>query len=267
MYENKLAESKTETMRINKAIARAGVCSRRRADELILAGAVQVNGVVVRERGLMLAPADELKVEGRRVEFWDLGSAAKSFIYIMMNKPVQVVCTAHDPEGRQTVLDLLQGQYVDRRLYPVGRLDYFSEGLLLLTDDGNLAARLMHPRYHLPKRYELLARTEAEGISEESLDIMRAGMTLSEGDKLAPVEVKRLKGRAEREHDRQELLELTLRQGVNRQIRRMCRDLNITVLRLVRTEEGPLTLGNLAKGQCRELTEDEIQALRFAVDL
>jgi 23S rRNA pseudouridine2605 synthase len=254
-------------MRINKAIARAGVCSRRRADELILSGAVQVNGAVVRERGLMLAPADELKVDGRRVEFWDLGTAAKNFIYIMMHKPAQVICTAHDPEGRQTVLDLLQDKYAGRRIYPVGRLDYFSEGLLLLTDDGDLAVRLMHPRYHLPKRYELLARAEAEGISEESLDKMRAGMKLSEGDKLAPVGVKRLKLMAEREQGRQELLELTLHQGVNRQIRRMCRDLNITVLRLVRTGEGPLTLGSLAKGQCRELAADELKALRTAVDL
>ncbi|MDR1241990.1 MAG: rRNA pseudouridine synthase [Deltaproteobacteria bacterium] len=251
-------------VRINKAIARAGVCSRRRADELILHGAVKVNGMVTRERGLMLSPSDELVVEDRRVELRDSGSGAENFIYIMLHKPVHVVCTARDPEGRRTVLDLLREKYAGRRIYPVGRLDYFSEGLLLLTDDGELAARLTHPRFHLPKRYELLARTGTSGIPEEILNTMRNGMTLAEGDKLAPVEIRRLKllpGRGG------ELVELTLYQGVNRQIRRMCRDARLTVLRLTRVGEGPLALGRLPKGRSRELTAGELAALRAAVGL
>jgi 23S rRNA pseudouridine2605 synthase len=174
------------------------------------------------------------------------------------------MCTVRDPEGRRTVLDLLEGKYAGRRIYPVGRLDYFSEGLLLLTADGVLAERLMHPRRHLPKRYELLVRTGPEGVPEAFLDKMRGGMTLAEGDKLAPVEVRRLRFMAGRE---EELVELTLHQGVNRQIRRMCRDLGLTVLRLVRVGEGPLALGGLGKGRCRELTARELRELRAATGL
>jgi 23S rRNA pseudouridine2605 synthase len=265
MAEKSTAEKGREkAVRINKAIARAGVCSRRGADGLILRGAVKVNGVVVLERGLLLSPADVLEVEGRRVEFRVLGTPARSYLYIMLNKPAQVMCTARDPEGRRTVLDLLEGKYAGRRIYPVGRLDYFSEGLLLLTDDGALAERLMHPRLHLPKRYELLVRAGQGGVPEASLDKMRGGMTLAEGDKLAPVEVKRLRFTAGRG---EELLELTLHQGVNRQIRRMCRDLGLTVLRLVRVGEGPLLLGGLGKGRSRELTAGEIRELRAATGL
>jgi 23S rRNA pseudouridine2605 synthase len=262
--ENTTGKGREKTVRINKAIARAGVCSRRGADGLILRGAVKVNGVVVLERGLLLSPADVLEVEGRRVEFRDLGTPAKNYLYIMLHKPAQVMCTARDPEGRRTVLDLLEEKYAGRRIYPVGRLDYFSEGLLLLTDDGVLAERIMHPRRHLPKRYELLVRTGPEGVPEAFLDEMRGGMTLAEGDKLAPVEVKRLRFMAER---REELLELTLHQGVNRQIRRMCRDLGLTVLRLVRVGEGPLLLGGLAKGRSRELAAEELRKLRAATGL
>jgi 23S rRNA pseudouridine2605 synthase len=265
MTEGNMAEKELEKpLRINKAIARAGVCSRRGADGLISRGAVKVNGVVVLERGLLLSPSDVLEVEGRRVEFRVLGTPARSYLYVMLHKPAQVMCTVRDPEGRRTVLDLLEGKYAGRRIYPVGRLDYFSEGLLLLTDDGDLAGRLMHPRRHLPRRYELLARTGPGGIPEAFLDKMRGGMTLAEGDKLAPVEVKRLRFMAGRG---EELVELTLYQGVNRQIRRMCRDLGLTVLRLVRVGEGPLVLGGLGKGLCRELTELELRELRAALGL
>jgi 23S rRNA pseudouridine2605 synthase len=232
---------------------------------------VQVNGQVAREPGLMLEPSDELVVEGRRVEFMTLGTAAKNFIYIMMHKPVQVVCTAHDPENRTTVLDLLAaGNQLasGRRVYPVGRLDYFSEGLLLLTDDGALAERLTHPRYHVPKRYELVVRTKL-AVPESVLYKMRAGMELAEGEKLAPVEVRRLNFFTDPtgESRNREYLELTLHQGVNRQIRRMCRDLKLTVLRLLRVAQGPLKLGALAPGQSRELTATELAELRALVDL
>ena len=243
-------------LRINKALAGAGVCSRRQADELIRQGRVRVNGITVTEPGIQIAPGDELAVDGKRVP---LDRIEAGFTYLMLNKPVQVVSTARDPEGRKTVLDLLAPDYAGKRLYPVGRLDFFSEGLLLLTDDGELTQRLTHPRYHLPKYYEILVRERA---SEEALRTMRSGMTLAEGEKLAPVEVRRKSTTA-----KGELLEMVLRQGVNRQIRRMCRDLGLTILRLRRVGQGPLKLGGLASGQCRELSSEEAHDLRAAVGL
>ena len=249
------------SIRINKAIAGAGICSRRAADALILRGAVRVNGREVREPGLMLGPGDCLEVEGRKVSFGS-ASAAHPFAYLVLHKPAQVVCTAHDPEGRSSVLDFLPAAYAGRRLFPVGRLDYFSEGLLLLTDDGALTQRLTHPRYHLPKYYEVRLRIAAGGIPETALEAMRRGMTLAEGEKLAPVKVERLaRGQGS------ETLGLTLHQGVNRQIRRMCRDLGLTILRLQRVGQGPLKLGDLNPGRCRELCPEEIRALYAAAGL
>lgn len=241
--------------RINKAMAAAGFCSRRTADEWIKSGLVRVNGKLVTECGVKVAPGDEIEANGKKVRL--SGKASKHF-YIMLNKPVQVVSTVHDPEGRTTVLDILPEALKKERLYPVGRLDYFSEGLLLLTNDGALTERLTHPRYHLPKIYEVLVREEP---SSAVLGRMRAGMTLAEGEKLAPVEVKL--ERAERGYS----LTMTLHQGINRQIRRMCRDVGLTILRLKRLEQGPLALGELGSGKCRELTEGEVVLLRKACNL
>lgn len=242
--------------RINKALAGAGVCSRRQADELVRQGRVRLNGEVVSEPGVQVMPGDTLLVDGKPVA---LDRLEAGFTYLMLNKPVQVVSTVRDPEGRKTVLDLLPPAYSGKRLYPVGRLDFFSEGLLLLTDDGELTQRLTHPRYHLPKYYEVLVR---EKVEESSLSVMRSGMRLAEGERLAPVEVAR-KGSAARG----ELLAMTLHQGVNRQIRRMCRDLGLTILRLCRVGQGPLQLGGLGSGKCRELSAEEVLGLRAAVGL
>lgn len=241
-------------MRLNKALAAAGVCSRRAADELIRAGAVGVNGTVTTELGTRIDPAtDTVTVRGKAIRLCT-GDEADSRIHLMLHKPVQVVSTASDPQGRTTVLDLLPGRYRHERLYPVGRLDFFSEGLLLLTNDGDLANRLMHPRYHMPREYEVSLR---EIPAPALLETMRRGMTLREGERLAPVKV------ARKPNDEHTLL-LTLHQGINRQIRRMCRDLNLTILRLLRTELGPLSLGDLPKGKCRPLTKKELAALTKA---
>jgi 23S rRNA pseudouridine2605 synthase len=249
------AERGTETeVRLNKALADAGLCSRRRADEWITAGFVQVNGRTVNKPGLRLRPSDTLVVRGKEIR---LGSPV--FIYLMLNKPVRVVSTLHDPQKRETICDFLPPEYAGKRVFPAGRLDFFSEGLLLLTNDGELARRLTHPSFHLPKYYELWIRGEA---GTDALESMRSGMTLAEGEKLAPAAVRRL-GR----HTRGERLHLTLRQGVNRQIRRMCRDLNITVLRLLRIGQGPIVLGDLPPGRCRVLTGAELSDLRAAVGL
>ena len=244
-----------DSVRLNKALATAGVCSRRKADELIAAGKVMVNGQVVTELGLRIQPgSDTVFVQGKRV----LPTVQKQEqSYVVLNKPIQIVSTASDPEGRQTVLDILPLQYKDMRLYPVGRLDYFSEGLILLTNDGELTHRLTHPRYHLPKIYEVTVR---ERPDPEMLRLMRSGMTLAEGERLSPVEVHISSEDPQR-------MRLTLHQGVNRQIRRMCRDLGLTILKLVRIAIGPVSLGSLPSGKSRELTRDEVAALKKAVRL
>lgn len=240
--------------RLNKALADAGVCSRRAADDLIRSGAVCVNGAVVLELGLRVDPLnDAITVNGTPLPRTESGQA----VYIMLHKPIQVVSTVRDPEGRATVLELLPDAYRGKRLYPVGRLDFFSEGLLLLTNDGELANRLTHPRYHLPKVYDVLLR---QMPSQRDLAILRQGMTLREGERLAPVDAFIIPGDRPR-------LRLTLRQGVNRQIRRMCRDLGLTILRLTRILLGPLQLGDLPKGKCRHLHKEEVAALKKAVGL
>ena len=244
----------TAGLRLNKALARFGIASRRAADAMIQGGRVTVNGILVTEPGTRIDPAnDAVTVDGKMLSLTE----ETSHTYILCNKPVQVVSTAKDPQGRETVLDLLPSQYAKKRIYPVGRLDYFSEGLLLLTDDGELTLRLTHPRYHLPKTYLVTLR---EMPSEAVLETMRHGMTLAEGEKLAPVKITKLK-------EKEAMLEMVLGQGVNRQIRRMCRDLNLTILRLQRVASGPLWLGNLPSGAVRELTVGEIDALKKAVGL
>ena len=250
-----------EGMRINKFLAEAGVCSRRGADELVLAGAVTVNGAVVTTPGVQVdVHADRVEVRGRPVRPVSVPPCC-----LMLNKPVRVVSTARDPEGRPTVLDLVPPELAmaggqPRRLYPVGRLDYFSEGLLLLTDDGELTQRLVHPRHHVPKTYRVTVR---DTLTPQGLRRMREGMTLAEGERLPPVQARILRDSPAGATT----LELILHQGVNRQIRRMCRDLGLTVLRLVRVAQGPLELGDLAPGACRALTAGELRAIRRAVGL
>ena len=244
-------------LRINKALAQAGVCSRRGADELVAAGRVTVNGEPA-QAGTKVDPArDEVAVDGRVVAVRP--PEAVAHVTLVLNKPIETITTVSDPQGRPTVLDLLPQKYKDARVFPVGRLDFYSQGLLLLTTDGDLANRLMHPRWHLPKVYDLTVRGE---VTDETLAVMRKGMTLAEGERLAPVAV-----RARPEGPGLWGLELTLKQGVNRQIRRMCRDMGLTVLRLARTAQGPVQLGDLPPGKCRELTPAELAALRKSVGL
>ena len=250
-----------EGIRLNKALAEAGVCSRRKADEYIFSGAVRVNGQVAENPGVRVMPDDRISLNGRPVE---LRAQSRQACWLMLHKPVQVVSTASDPEGRETVLDLVPEPWCRKRLYPVGRLDYFSEGLILLTDDGELAHRLTHPRWHLPKIYHVLVRPErGEDSVSAALALFRRGMTLSEGDRLAPVEVSVIPGASRRGI----VLEMVLHQGLNRQIRRMCRDVGFTVLRLMRVAEGPVDLGELAPGRVRQLSSSEVSALRRAVGL
>ncbi|OBQ45850.1 pseudouridine synthase [Halodesulfovibrio spirochaetisodalis] len=244
-------------MRINKALAFAGVCSRRAADDLIAQGVVFVNGEKIEEPGVKIIPnTDVLEVNAERVSFT---TEKVEPLYLLLNKPVQTVCTANDPEGRPTVLDIIPEKFKGKRIFPVGRLDFFSTGLLILTNDGELTHRLTHPKWHQNKVYRVRVRGE---VSEQDLEKFRKGMTLEEGEKLAPVECKILA------HDEGNTrVEMVLTQGINRQIRRMFRDIGLTILNLHRVKIGPIQIGELGKGESRELTQEELALLYEATGL
>ncbi|MCR5813450.1 MAG: rRNA pseudouridine synthase [Desulfovibrio sp.] len=242
--------NESKNPRLNKAIAQSGLCSRRKADELIFQGKVKVNGQIVLDPSRRIEKNDCLEVSGKKLVL------AQQPVYLMLHKPIQTVSTAHDPEGRTTVLDLLPESYRSMRLFPVGRLDYFSEGLLLITNDGDLANALIHPSFHLPKTYHVTVRGF---VPKESLSRMQNGMRLEDGTQLLPVPV-----HAKSLGHNTTLLSMTLHQGINRQIRKMCEQENLTILKLVRVAFGPLGLGDLAQGKVRELTPSELSALRKA---
>jgi len=242
--------------RLQKFLARAGVASRRHAEELIAAGLVTVNGAVVREQGVRVRPGvDEVRVRGQRI-----AARADDHLYLMMNKPVNTMTTTDDPEGRRTVLDLLPTAWASRRVYPVGRLDWESEGLLLLTDDGALTLRLTHPRYALPKEYLALV----EGWpAHEALKRMERGLLL-EGETRPTASALVRPLRVENDTT---WVSVEIHEGRNRQVRRMFDAIGYPTLRLRRVRLGPLSLGGLEPGECRELRPDELAALRAAVGL
>lgn len=247
-------EPGAEGMRLNKAVAASGLCARRKADELIFAGRVAVDGRRETNPARRVRAGEIISVDGRPL------CRKQEHAYLLLHKPVRTVCTLSDPQGRPTVMDCLPETARGLGLFPVGRLDYFSEGLLLLTNDGELSNRLTHPRHHVDKVYEVLVRGS---VAERQLEIMRGGMRLSDGTPLLPVEA-----RCVRENEgRGTLLRLVLRQGVNRQIRRMCDDLGLTILRLRRVAQGVLRLGALKAGEARFLTPEEAQALRSSAGL
>ena len=243
------AESSTNSLldgvRLNKFLAGTGLCSRRKADELIAQGRVTINGHPA-QAGDRVQSTDTVRVDGEKL------TSEEERIVLMLHKPVEVVSTASDPQGRRTVLDLVPQRYRHLRLFPVGRLDYYSEGLILLTNMGELAQRLMHPSHSQHKVYKVLVRGP---VSDTALSRMRGGMTLAEGDVTAPAGVEAT------DHGRDTLLTITLQQGLNRQIRRMCRDCGLTVLKLRRVAEAGLKLGNLPVGETRVLSREEGDAL------
>ena len=243
-------------IRLNKFIAQCGVASRRGADELVFNGKVAVNGTVADSPGIKVDPdSDNVAVNGQTIALPGHGQD----VTVLLHKPVETVTTANDPQGRKTVLDLLPEDLRKLRPFPVGRLDFFSEGLLLLTTDGDLCYRLTHPKFHLPKVYRVTIRGT---VPDSAVKTMRRGMTLKEGDKLAPAKVQLKKPLAGTQQ-----FEITLIQGINRQIRRMCEELGLTILRLSRISQGPVSLGNLKRGQCRVLNDKEVLALKKAVKL
>jgi len=275
--------------RLQKLLSHAGVASRRAAEKLIAEGRVSVNGTTVREMGTKAdAAADDIRVDGRRIK------AAQTLRYILLNKPAGYVTTRSDPQRRPTVIDLLRG--VREYVYPVGRLDYDTEGLLLLTNDGDLAARLTHPRHGVERTYE----ARVAGVPDaDAIERLRKGIAL-DGRRTQPADVDLLSRRrpgpasasatvgsrrdptsqrwpdgprsrtvpADRRaghfdrHESDALLRITIREGRNRQVRRMCEAVGHPVKALARTRIGSLTDRQLKPGMWRELRAEEIRALK-----
>jgi len=237
------------SVRLNKLLAQRGLGARRKCDALIQSGVVRVNGVLVTEPGTQVEPGrDRVLVRGRPLP----EPAAPR--YYALHKPVGVITTLHDPEGRRTVRELLPP---GRRLFPIGRLDADTSGLLLLTDDGELAHHLMHPRYGVEKVY----RVWIDRLPDpHQLARLRRGVEFEPGVVSAPARV-----RVPRPGATDPLLEIALHEGRYRQVRRMCEAVGLGVLRLHRSAYGPLHLGPLERGMCRELSDEEVKLLKAAV--
>jgi 23S rRNA pseudouridine2605 synthase len=234
--------------RLQKVISQAGIASRREAETIITAGRVSVNGKVITELGVKVDPVkDKVRVDGKLIR-------VDKLVYLLLFKPKGVVSTMSDPEGRETVAQLVAD--APQRVYPVGRLDYNTEGVLLMTNDGELTHALLHPSRHVDKTY--IARIQ--GIpTEEKLDKLRTGVKLDDGitapAKVYLLEVDREKGDAR--------IEITIHEGRNHQVRRMCDAIGYSVKQLKRVSFAFLTLEGLKRGQFRPLTEDEVRRLKL----
>ncbi len=234
-----------ELERLQKYIARSGVTSRRKAEELILNGLVKVNGIKVTELGTKVDPdKDIVTVDNKKI------SEVNEYIYIKLYKPEGYVTTVKDQFNRKTVLDLID---VKERVYPIGRLDYNTSGLLLLTNDGDLANKLMHPKYHIFKTY--IAETEGR-ISEESIKKLKTGVVI-DNYKTAPAKVKLIKYK-----DNKSVVQISIYEGKNRQVRKMFEAVGHSVTALKRVSFGEINLGNLTVGSWKNLSNEEIQFLK-----
>ena len=231
-------------MRLNKFLSNSGVASRRKSDELISQGKVFVNGKVVNELGLQInEKKDKVMVEGKQIKL------PSSFVYIKLNKPKGYACTAHDEKGRKTIYELID---TDERLFSIGRLDYDTEGLILLTNDGDFANKVAHPKYAIEKEY----RVTIEGqIKESELAVLRKGVVV-DGERMPSAKVEFLSS-----DDKFTKLSVVIDEGQNRQIRRMFEAIGKSIRLLKRVRIGQVRLGGLKRGDYRDLTEDELNSL------
>ena len=229
--------------RLDAVLSACSVGSRSEVKALIRKGKVSVNGTVVRDVSFAVTDSDEVRVNG-------IVTDTSEFVYLMLNKPRGYVTTLSDERGRKTAAELVAD--CGRRVFPVGRLDKDSEGLLLFTNDGTMAQQLLHPRHQVDKVYQVTVSGALEG-AEERLSRMR----MLEGEPIQPAQVRRLSQKGETA-----VLEVIIHQGKNRQIRRMCRQAGLSVLRLRRVQEHTLHLGNLPSGKWRYLTDKELQDLK-----
>lgn len=238
-------DSKDDRLRLNQAIAKTGFCSRRAADELIAQGRVKLNGKVVKEFGTPVSSRDKLSIDNKPI-------AVKKFTYVAMYKPFGIVTTCQDEQDRQTILDLLPANL--SHLRPVGRLDLASEGLIVLTNDGELTQKLTHPSMHTDKCYVV---TVNGLMQSQDFKLMASGIELDDG-RTKKAKVRQLSKK--QGNSPTTTFELVISEGRNRQIRRMCEKLGYSVIRLVRTGIGALQLGKMTPGTWRYLTVEEINA-------
>ncbi|SCW27635.1 23S rRNA pseudouridine2605 synthase [Paenibacillus tianmuensis] len=233
--------------RLQKVLAEAGVASRRKCEELITAGRVEVNDKVVKTLGVKVDPSqDFIKVDGKPIR-------RQSKVYVIFNKPKGVITSAQDPEGRKTVTEFFKN--IKQRIYPIGRLDYDTEGLLLLTNDGEFAHLLTHPKHHVPRTY----LATVKGVPHGSLlDKLKNGIELEDG-KTAPAEVEYQDVRPE---TNESVVKITIYEGRNRQVRRMFDAIHHPVIKLKRIQFGPLLLSGIPRGKFRHLTPQEVNELR-----
>ena len=231
-------------LRLNKFLSNSGVASRRKCDEIIASGKVTVNGKVVTEIGSQInEKKDKVMVEGKAV------CLPSSFVYIKLNKPKGYACTASDEKGRKTIYDLVD---CEERLFSIGRLDYNTEGLIILTNDGDFANKVSHPRYDVEKEY----RVTIEGkIKESELAVLRKGVVV-DGQKMPPAKVKLLS-----QDENVSKISVVINEGQNRQVRRMFEAIGREIKLLKRVRLGSVRLGGLSRGQWRDLTEDELNLL------
>ena len=231
--------------RLQKIIAQAGIASRRNAEKMIIAGRVSVNNLIVRQLGTQAdIEKDTIRLDGALI------CPGSEKIYIMLHKPAGYVTTLHDPQGRPIVADLLSS--ISARVFPVGRLDYDSEGLILLTNDGDFAQRLLHPRFRMPKVYQVKIKSK---LSPAEFHALKKGIMLEDG-RFLPEDISMV-----RVNQKSSWFVMTLREGKNRIIRRAFSSLDHEVVRLIRTRIGNLELGNLKTGAHRFLTKSEVRKL------
>ena len=235
-------------LRINKYLASCGIASRRNCEQLVLDGRVEVNGKKITALATEIdEQVDKVSLDGKKVE------PIHKHIYIMLNKPRGYITSTSDEKGRKTVMELLDDKFAGKRIFPVGRLDYDTDGLLLLTTDGELSNRLMHPRHEISKTY--VAKIEGE-VSEAELNKIRGGVIL-DGEK-----TKKCKAKVVGFENNESRIEVTISEGRNRQIRRMFETINREVVFLKRVAIGDIRLGGLYRGESRELKDEEIEYLK-----